>query len=361
VNVVDAILFQAKHQPTALAVCAPGSRFNLVSYGRLADFIRNIGAHAFSAGLRRGNIVAISAADPVLHLALVLALTKLGVVTLSLGTGAIPPGLLVDAIVCDHHGQFGKVTRVTVCDWMWTMDPRSRPSVPIDLDFNVGATTARIVLTSGTTGNPKAVALTHDMMIRRLHAYDCAFGNVTPACTRTFLDLGLAASFGYTWAIHILTRGGAIFYRGADPAETMQAFDLYKVQCMIAAPAGVAEFLDYYEHSPDFRCPFKVIFASGSLLSRELSERVRARMCSNLLSTYGSTEISPVAAAAAHRIVEIKGAVGFLAPWVSAQSVDAADNPLPAGTEGSIRMRSHTCVDGYLDDAEDSKNFFRNG
>jgi acyl-CoA synthetase (AMP-forming)/AMP-acid ligase II len=211
------------------------------------------------------------------------------------------------------------------------MDPRSRPPAPSDPDFNVGATTARIVLTSGTTGNPKAVALSHDMMIRRLHAYDCAFGNVTPACTRTFLDLGLAASFGYTWAIHILTRGGAIFYRGADPGETMQAFDLYKVQCMIAAPAGVAEFLDYYERSPDFSCPFQIMFASGSLLSRTLSERVRARMCSNLLATYGSTEISPVAAAAAHKIADIKGAVCYLAPWVSAQSVDDANRPLGAG------------------------------
>jgi acyl-CoA synthetase (AMP-forming)/AMP-acid ligase II len=236
-----------------------------------------------------------------------------------------------------------------------------RPSGPpalVEPELDAGAATARIVLTSGTTGNPKAVALTHDMMIRRLQAYDSAFGNVTPTCTRTFLDLGLAASFGYTWAIHILTRGGAIFYRGADPAETMQAFDLYKVQCMIAAPAGVAEFLDYYERSPDFKCPFEVMLASGSLLSRALSERVRARLCSNLIATYGSTEISPVAAAAAHKIVGIDGAVGFLAPWDSAQSVDASDQPLPAGTEGRIRMRSHTCIDRYFPDVTDSENFF---
>jgi long-subunit acyl-CoA synthetase (AMP-forming) len=320
-----------------------------------------MGAHALSAGLRRGNIVAVSAADPVLHLSLVLALTKLGVVNLSFGAGSVPADLAIDAVVCDRPGQFGKTTRVIVGDWMWTMDARPGPPALVEPELDAGGATARIVLTSGTTGNPKAVALTHDMMIRRLHAYDSAFGNVTPTCTRTFLDLGLAASFGYTWAIHILTRGGAIFYRGADPAETMQAFDLYKVQCMIAAPGGVAEFLDYYERSPDFKCPFEVMLASGSLLSRALSERVRARMCSNLIATYGSTEISPVAAAAAHKIVGIDGAVGFLAPWVSAQSVDASDQPLPAGTEGRIRMRSHTCIDRYFPDVTDSENFFRDG
>ena len=84
-------------------------------------------------------------------------------------------------------------------------------------------------------------------------------------------------------------------------------------------------------------------------------------MCSNLLATYGSTEISPVAAAAAHRIADIKGAVGYLAPWVNAQAVDGADRPLPAGAEGRIRMGSHTCVDGYLGSAAELQKFFRDG
>jgi acyl-CoA synthetase (AMP-forming)/AMP-acid ligase II len=361
VNVVDGFLFQARHQPTALAVCAPGSTFNIVSYGRLAAFVRNIGVRAEAAGVRRGNVVAVYIGDPVFHLALVLALTKLGVVTLSIGTRVLPAGFGIDAVVCDGAIDFRNASRVIVADRMWTMET-APPSAPgADQVLDEGSATARIVLTSGTTGDPKAVALTHDMMIRRLQAYDSAFGNIVPACSRTFLDLGLTASFGYTWALHILTRGGAIFYRGSDVAETLQAFNLYKVQCMIAAPSGLAEFLEYFERSLDFTCPFEIMLASGSLLSRALSERVRARMCSNLLATYGSTEISPVAAAAAHRIVEVKGAVGYVAPWVRVQSVDQSDRPLPTGTEGRIRMRSHTSVDGYIGDARESKDHFRDG
>ena len=121
------------------------------------------------------------------------------------------------------------------------------------------------------------------------------------------------------------------------------------------------EFLDYYERSPDFACPFSVMMASGSLLSRALSERVRARMCSNLLATYGATEISPMASAAAHRIVDIKGAVGYIAPWVQAQVVDKDDQPLTPGDEGLIRMRGHTCLNGYLGNPAGSETFFRGG
>ncbi len=360
-NIVDAFLFQARHQPTALAVCAPGLHYKTVSYGRLAHFVNNVGCRAVLAGLKRGDVVAVITGDPVLHLALVLGLTRIGVVTLSTGGRRLPTEFRIDAVASDQPGDFQNASRVIVADQTWTMGPGEAPKVDIDSEYGGGSAPARIILTSGTTGDPKGVLLSHDMMLRRLQAYDVAFGNVVPTCSRFFLDLGLISSFGYTWTMYILSRGGGIFLRGSDPAETMQAFDLYKVECMIAAPSGVVEFLDYYERSPDFGCPFKVMMASGSLLSRALSERVRARTCSNLLATYGATEISPMACAPAHRITDIKGAVGYIAPWVQAQVVDKDDQPVAPGVEGLIRMRGHTCLSGYLGDPAGSETFFRAG
>jgi acyl-CoA synthetase (AMP-forming)/AMP-acid ligase II len=361
VNIVDAFLFQARHQPTALAVCAPGMHYQAVSYGRLEHFVNNVGRQALSSGLKAGDIVALITGDPVLHLALVLGLTRIGVLTVSMSERRLPAELNINAVVSDHTGNFQFAPRALLADQTWMMGSGQPPKVEIKTGFDGGPAPARIILTSGTTGDPKAVLLSHDMMLRRLQAYDVAFGNVVPSCSRFFLDLGLTASFGYTWSMYILARGGAIFLRASDPAETMQAFDLYKVQCMIAAPSGVTEFLDYYERSPDFACPFSVMMASGSLLSRVLSERVRARMCSNLLATYGATEISPVASAAAHRIADIKGAVGYIAPWVQAQAVDQDNQPRALGDEGLIRLRGHTCLDGYLGNPAGSEAFFRDG
>ena len=41
--------------------------------------------------------------------------------------------------------------------------------------------------------------------------------------------------------LHMLSKGGTIFYYGGDAESLIQAIDLYKIQAMIAAPSGLAE------------------------------------------------------------------------------------------------------------------------
>jgi hypothetical protein len=67
VSIIDGFLLHAKHQPPAPALCAPGWNYNIVSYGRLLSFADNVAAHALAAGLKRGDVAAIFAKDPIFH------------------------------------------------------------------------------------------------------------------------------------------------------------------------------------------------------------------------------------------------------------------------------------------------------
>jgi fatty-acyl-CoA synthase len=254
-------------------------------------------------------------------------------------------------------GGVRNAARVVTVDQGWISGAGKPPANEPELDRHA---TARIILTSGTTGRAKAVALSHDIIVRRLQAFDVAFGNRIPTCTRTFVDVGIAANIGFLWGLYMLARGGTLFLRGRDAAETMQAFTLYQVQCMVASPGGMAEFLDYYEHSPAFSSPFEAILSVGSLLSKPLADRVRASLCSHLVSGYGATEGNPVAAAPAHHLGDLAGAVGYVAPGMIVQSANAG-RALAPGAEGLIRFRGHTCVDGYLGNPPGSEAFFRDG
>jgi acyl-CoA synthetase (AMP-forming)/AMP-acid ligase II len=358
VSIIDGFLLHAKHQPTAPALCAPGWNYNIVSYGRLLSFANNVAAHALAAGLKRGDVVAIFAKDPIFHWALILGLARIGVVSLTTVNPNLPAGFRIEAVLTDTSAGFQNAGRVIAVDQGWVEGVGKPPAAEAEPD---GSATARIILTSGTTGDQKAVALSHDIILRRIQSYDFAFGNRIAACSHVFLDVGVAANSGYLWVIYVLARGGTVFVRGSDPAETMQALSLHNVQCMVASPAGMAEFLDYYERSPAFLCPFEVMLSVGSKLAASLSDRVRARMCSHVVHGYGATEGNPVAGAYVHQIGHIKGAVGYVTPGMIVQAVDDAGNVRKPGAEGHIRFRGDKCVYGYVGDPPGSDKYFRDG
>jgi acyl-coenzyme A synthetase/AMP-(fatty) acid ligase len=92
----------------------------------------------------------------------------------------------------------------------------------------------------------------------------------------------------------------------------------------------------------------EMILSAGSLLSPQLSDRVRARMCPNVVSLYGSTEASMIAVASAHVLAPIPGAVGHVLPDVTVQIVGDSGKVLPPGTEGTVRICSRYSPGEYV-------------
>src|SRR5262249_46699454 len=97
------------------------------------------------------------------------------------------------------------------------------------------------------------------------------------------------------------------------------------------------------------------------MLSKELSQRARARMCQNLYSSYGATETSNVAFGPASMIETIPGAVGYVPAGVKVEIVDREGRLLPPETDGRIRIRSPYVAQGYIGDPEATQAHFRDG
>jgi acyl-CoA synthetase (AMP-forming)/AMP-acid ligase II len=354
-DVISPILFHARHNPQALALCAPG--VDLVTYGQLEKSINNIGRRARSLGLAPGQVVGVLLPKhPVIHAVLILGLARLGVVTVSVGPRKPPDSLRLDAIVCD--GPHPHVNARTIpFDPSWLAGdgrPLEIDHVPGDDDI------ARIILTSGTTGEPKAVGLSHRMILGRVLRYHALCGNVLPSRARLFCDVTLATSFGYTLFISTLLKGGAFFTRGNTPENTLRALAFYDVSAFVVAPGSLPELLaEYNKHHCQHA--FDVILTGGSILSGGLAERVASRMGSNIIAAYGSAETSLVASAPAHAVRDLPGAVGYVTPGMSVEIVDEADWPLPPGESGIVRIRGDYMVSGYYNEPESSARIFRDG
>src|ERR1051326_6452373 len=357
-NITDPIAFQAKYQPEAMALCAPGRES--VSYARLEKQINNVARHARSLGLVPGQVVAVSISPAILHTILILGLSRAGIATVTVADRKLPPGLRVDGLLNNMNYPYATALRTLPLDFSWTMGD-GKPLEGAQANTFGARYICRIHLTSGTTGEPKAVAFTHKMLFERISRHAFLFGNRLPMCSRMFLGVGLGTSFGFRFVLDPVWRGGTVFFYGDGVDHTLRAFDLYHIQSMVAAPSNLAEFLDYCRQYRSFQNHLQVIISAGSHLSKALSERVRARLCTNLLSVYGSTETNTVATAPAEAIAEVPGAVGYAAPDVSVEIVDEAGHRVTDGSEGRIRIRSPYCIGAYMGDAEGSADVFGDG
>ena len=359
-NIVEPIVFQAKINPNSIAICTPGTRMDFVTYAGLARIVDNLGRVALSLGLARGDIVAIYVSETIFHAALVLALTRLGIVTVSARTPRLPKELGVKAAIASKSEPFENVGKVILADpnWMFTEGtPLTRAEIAASVDTDV----CRIMLTSGTTGEAKAIRFTHGGVQGKSARNEYAKGSRVAVTARLFCDLGITTGPAFRYLIFILSRGGTIYYFGASSESTIQAFDLYSIQTMITSPSGLSEYLKFYEEQRAFRCNFESIVSSGGLLPKSLSERVLGTMCQRLFSSYGATETGTIAFAPAQMIADVPGAVGFVTPGAEVEIVDASDKPLAPGQEGIVRTRTAQVVDGYVGNPEATARAFRDG
>jgi len=355
-NLVDPILFQSRYQPAVPALLTPGACLNLVNYDHLGLIINNVASRARSVGLERGHTVVLSMRDQLLHVSLILGLTKIGVVTLTATN--FPSSLRVDAVMSDHGLSPGQGLRTIPVDPEWLRG--DAPALEPD-DARCDNDICRLVLTSGTTGESKAAAFTHARIAFRSMRHQTIFGHGFAERSRLLLDMGLSTSMAYMTLFYMLSRGGTVAFRGSNPAETLQAFLNFGIDAIVGSPMTLAELVEMQARLPQLIAPFRAIVSIGSVLTPALADRVRACLGTNLISAYGSTEAGVVATAPAGVISRREGAVGYITSDVKIDVLDDAGRMLPAGETGRLRIRSEVSANGLLDSANKLAPFSPDG
>jgi acyl-CoA synthetase (AMP-forming)/AMP-acid ligase II len=282
-NIVEPILFHAKNQPEAPALCTPGD--DVITYARLAARMNNVARRAISAGLKRGDVVALSIPDQLTHAVVILGLTQVGIIPVSVAMQKPPTGLKIDAVLSTTNYPFAPRAPHLALDFSWIMGDGRPVENPRD-PFSESDEICRIILTTGTTGEPKAVALTHKLGLARNARFQFLHGSHLPACSRVFMNVGVATSVGYYFLTYILGRGGTLFFRGENIETALRSFGTLRIQAMMTLTGNLPHLLEICDRDPSCAFYLDSIICGGGVLSRTTLDRVLPRLCSHMFCRY---------------------------------------------------------------------------
>jgi acyl-CoA synthetase (AMP-forming)/AMP-acid ligase II len=281
-------------------------------------------------------------------------------VTVSRYDERILDAVKIDAVIADKYPASMNFSQVILADLSWTRGD-GNPLESHEVHQGSADDICRIILTSGSTGEPKAIAFTHNMLADRIARHMIVLGSRLPSCSRIYSDLPISTAFGFRFLFYTLWRGGTFFFPGETFAATASAFEEFKVQCWLSSPGGLEILLKGYERFPTLPCEIETVIVPGDVLPKTLSDRIRARICPHVMSVYGATETTTTASAPVHFLGDIADAVGFAVPGVSLEIVNEAGEVLSRGKEGILRVKSRYAVNGYLGDPAASARAFRDG
>jgi acyl-[acyl-carrier-protein]-phospholipid O-acyltransferase/long-chain-fatty-acid--[acyl-carrier-protein] ligase len=215
---------------------------------------------------------------------------------------------------------------------------------------------ATVIFSSGSTGEPKGVMLSHGNVAANVESMLQAIA-LRPA-DRVLGVLPLFHSFGYTVALWAPLQVGASTVFHPDPRQAREIGELCRRHhCTVYV--STATFLRFClkKCSPeDFRS-LRVLICGAEKLPPALAEAFRARFGILPLEGYGCTELSPAAAAnlpdkevdGFAQVYNRTGTVGPPLPGVAARLIHPeTEGPVAPGAEGLLLVTGANVMRGYL-------------
>jgi acyl-[acyl-carrier-protein]-phospholipid O-acyltransferase/long-chain-fatty-acid--[acyl-carrier-protein] ligase len=223
---------------------------------------------------------------------------------------------------------------------------------------------ATIIFSSGSTGVPKGVLLTHANVLANIDAANALFRLGDDDVVMGVLPF--FHSFGYTVTLWLPLVVGftAAYHPNPTDAKTIgEMAAKYKATLLVSTPTFCATYARKCQ--PEQFATLRLAIVGAERLREPIASAFKQRFGVDLVEGYGCTEMAPVVAVNvpdSHGSGSRAGSVGRPLPGIKAKIVDpeTGEGPL-VGKEGLLLVTGPNQMRGYLGEAELTRDAQRDG
>ncbi|MET7935974.1 4-coumarate--CoA ligase family protein [Streptomyces sp. NPDC005322] len=347
-----------------------------LSYGELDRATRRIGAALAEAGVRKGQVVALHSPNSVMYPAAFYGVTRTGaavttvhplataeefgkqlrdaeaswIVTVSALLGvarqaAERAGGVREIFVCDEASGHRSLRSMLMCT-------APEPVVEIDPARDI----AVLPYSSGTTGTPKGVMLTHRSVATNLAQVEALVPTLPGE--RVLAVLPFFHSYGLTALMNAPLRSGStvIVLPRFELEQFLKTIEQHRAQALYVAPPIVLALAKHPAVGERDLSSVRFVLSSAAPLDAHLAEACARRLgIPPLLQAYGMTELSPGCHLVPRYAENVPpGTVGKLLPSTRMRIVADTGRDAVRGEDGEILIHGPQVMKGYLGRPEDT-------
>jgi acyl-CoA synthetase (AMP-forming)/AMP-acid ligase II len=229
----------------------------------------------------------------------------------------------------------------------------------VDREAGVGpGDLSDVVFTSGTTGRPKGAMLTHGASVQTYEAWTDSVG--LRAGDRVLMVYPFFHTAGLKAGILACAlRGSALVPHPVFGAESVMArVEQERITVLPGPPAIFQSILTEPSLSRFDLASLRLGITGAAMVPVDMVEAMRTDLgFDDVVTAYGLTETHGTVSACRHGdpVETVATTVGRPLPGVEVRTVDDGGTPCPVGTTGEIVVRGFNVMEGYLGDADATK------